>query len=619
MGTYLSIYPQHQLRFANLIVMKLRNSETFMNMKTKYIFLSVWAMMMAFTLTSCDGFLNQPPYDDFTDEEYWQNEDQARTYMYGFYTSVFSGYGTGTSHGAFLMGQTLNDDFASDVEQQDLTPLVVPESDGSWSFSSIRKANYVLESIDRIDATPAAKNHWRGVARFFRACYYSNLVFRYGDVPWYDRVPKLSDSKEDMDYLYKDRDPRAYVDSCIMADFQYAMDSVRESDGPLQVNKYVVAAMASRFMLREGTYLKYHNIDLPLAEKCLTMAKNAAEMVMNSKKYAIAPSYKALFVSNDLGTNPEIIMHRHYVDGVLAHSTLTYSFTEAQAGLSKSLAEAFVGSDGLPVYSKDANWLAPTADEFFANRDARLAMCIRPKYYVKGTDTKPFNYALSGYSWNKFMDDSKATTPDATWSGSKNVTDAPCLRYAEVLLNYAEAAYELHLLAGKAFTQADLDKSINLIRARADVNLPALQIIGGQPAVNGVTFDDPKRLQIEQNADGGITDALLWEIRRERRVELCMEGFRLNDLKRWCKLDYLWNGCNPDIRYGSYIRLSDYPNKAAEVVLEDATATEGYILRNTLGQRNRPIKRNYINPIPSGQITLYKTKGYTLSQNPDWE
>ena len=599
--------------------MKLRNLETFMNMKTKYIFLSVWAMMMAFTLTSCDGFLNQPPYDDFTDEEYWQNEDQARTYMYGFYTSVFSGYGTGTSHGAFLMGQTLNDDFASDVEQQDLTPLVVPESDGSWSFSSIRKANYVLESIDRIDATPAAKNHWRGVARFFRACYYSNLVFRYGDVPWYDRVPKLSDSKEDMDYLYKDRDPRAYVDSCIMADFQYAMDSVRESDGPLQVNKYVVAAMASRFMLREGTYLKYHNIDLPLAEKCLTMAKNAAEMVMNSKKYAIAPSYKALFVSNDLGTNPEIIMHRHYVDGVLAHSTLTYSFTEAQAGLSKSLAEAFVGSDGLPVYSKDANWLASTADEFFANRDARLAMCIRPKYYVKGTDTKPFNYALSGYSWNKFMDDSKATTPDATWSGSKNVTDAPCLRYAEVLLNYAEAAYELHLLAGKAFTQADLDKSINLIRARADVNLPALQIIGGQPAVNGVTFDDPKRLQIEQNADGGITDALLWEIRRERRVELCMEGFRLNDLKRWCKLDYLWNGCNPDIRYGSYIRLSDYPNKAAEVVLEDATATEGYILRNTLGQRNRPIKRNYINPIPSGQITLYKTKGYTLSQNPDWE
>ena len=143
-------------------------------------------------------------------------------------------------------------------------------------------------------------------------------------------------------------------------------------------------------------------------------------------------------------------------------------------------------------------------------------------------------------------------------------------------------------------------------------------MVGDQPAINGVAFDDPKRLEIEKNADGGITPALLWEIRRERRVELCMEGFRLNDLKRWCKLDYLWNGCNPDIRYGAYIRLSDYPTRGTEVVLEDPNATEGYILRNTLGQRNRPIKRNYINPIPSGQITLYKTKGYTLSQNTEW-
>ena len=247
-------------------------------MKTKYIFLSVWAVILAFTMTSCDSFLNQPPYDDFTDEEYWQNEDQARTYMYGFYTSIFSGYGSGASHGSFLMGQTSNDDFASDMEQKNLTPEVVPESDGSWSFSNIRKANYALASIDRIDATPAVKNHWRGVARFFRACYYSNLVFRYGDVPWYDRVPKLSSSKEDMDYLYKDRDPRAYVDSCIMADFQYAMDSVRENDGALQVNRYVVAAMASRLMLREGTFLKYHKIDTELAEQCLTMAKAAAEI-----------------------------------------------------------------------------------------------------------------------------------------------------------------------------------------------------------------------------------------------------------------------------------------------------------------------------------------------------
>ena len=132
----------------------------------KKIFLMSLTVLLMFSMVGCEDFLNQPPYDDFTDAEYWKNEDQARTFMYGFYTSIFSGYGSGSSHGPFLMGQTSNDDFASDVEQQDLTPLVVPESDGSWSFTNIRKANYVLENIDRIDENEATKNHWRGVARF---------------------------------------------------------------------------------------------------------------------------------------------------------------------------------------------------------------------------------------------------------------------------------------------------------------------------------------------------------------------------------------------------------------------------------------------------------------------
>ena len=580
--------------------------------KYLYILLTIVPMMW----TACQ-LLDQPPYDDFTDDEFWQNEAEARAFMYGFYPSVFSGYGSGYSHGPFLMGQTLNDDFASDVAQQDLQPVNIPVSDGSWSFTGVRKANYVIANVDRLPLSDRDINHWMGVARFFRACYYSNLVFAYGDVPWFDKVPVVSNNKEDLDYLYKNRDPRTYVDSLIMEDFKFAMDNVRENDGQLQVNRYVVAGMTSRMMLREGTFLKYHNINQDYAIKCLQFAKDAADMVINSGKYGIAPSYNALFTSDDLAGNPEVLIYRHYVDGLLSHSTLTYSFTEAQAGLSKSLADAFVRADGRPIYVADEFWVARTADEFFANRDPRLTQVIRPKYYVKGTSCSPFAYALSGLSWCKFMDDSRAKTPESTWSSSKNVTDAPCLRYAEVLLNYAEAAYELSLLGKYTFDQADLDRSVNVVRARADVNLPPLQIMGDKPAVNGVAFDDPMRLQIEQNADGGITSPILWEIRRERRVELCLEGFRLNDLKRWRKLDYLWNGCNPDIRYGAYIVLSDFTGKAKEIVIDGTT--EGYILRNTEAQRNRPIARNYIAPIPSGQISLYKSKGYTLTQNKEWE
>lgn len=596
-----------------------------MIMKTSYKIFALCALWML-ALTSCKDFLNQPVYDDFTDDEYWNTEEQARSFFYGFYPSVFSGYGTTYSNASSMLSQA--DDAVSDKQQQELQPTVVPVADGSWSFSSIRRANYALASVKRINASDAAIAHWQGVARFFRAVFYSNLVFLYGDVPWYDRVPGTSEK----DYLYKDRDPRTYVDSLLLEDWQFAMDNIRPSDGALQVNRFVAAGMASRLLLREGTYLKYHGTtaaEQAMAERCLKMAKDAALLVMNSGRYTIWPSYTELFTSDDLGSNTECLISRHYEDGVLAHSMLTACFTEAQAGLSKSVAEAFVGADGLPLYVKDEFWVAHNANEFFANRDPRLSYIIRHNegtYYLKGTDNQPYNYSLSGYSWRKFMDDSRSAKPEPTWTGAKNVTDAPCLRYAEVLLNYAEAAYELHLMNPNTYTfgDEDLNKSINQVRARADVNLPALQIAGDKPSVNGRAFDDPVRLQIEMNADGPITDAVLWEIRRERRVELCQEGFRLNDLKRWGKLDYLWNGCNPDIRYGSYIVLADYvkDNKSVldpEVVLEDPQATEGYILRNTLGGRPRPTERNYINPVPSGQITLYESKGYKLTQTKEWQ
>lgn len=598
-------------------------------MKKLNIILALCSVLVL--LPACKDFLNQPAYDDFLDEEYWNTEDQARTFMYGFYPSVFAGYGSGFSHGPFLMGETSNDDFASAKEQTDFSTQI-PESNGSWSFSNIRRANYALANVPRINADDEAIAHWQGVARFFRACYYSSLVFTFGDVPWYDRVPMVSESKEDLDYLYKDRDSRLFVDSMIMLDFQYALDHVRVSDGAQQVNKYVVAGMASRYMLREGTYLKYHKISEAGATKCLRMAKDMALFVMNSGKYSIAPSYSSLFVSEDLSSNPEIIMSRHYADGVLSHSTLTYSFTEAQNGLSKSLAMAFGTDDGVPVYVRDEFWIPRTDTMFFEHRDPRLTFCIRPHYYLKGTNCTPYGYALSGFSWRKFMDDEHVATVQPTWSGSKNVTDAPCLRYAEVLLNYAEATYELSTLDETCtFTTEDLNKSINLIRKRADVNLPALSVNGDKPSVEKYgAYDDPMRQQLEvvaitpdaSSITNEMVSPILWEIRRERRVELCMEGFRNADLKRWRRLDYMWNECNPDIRYGVYIVLDRYSKEEieqGEIVLDDSLATEGYLLRNTLRQRNRPLEKNYISPVPTGQITLYESKGYKLSQTKEWQ
>ena len=429
---------------------------------------------------------------------------------------------------------------------------------------------------------------------------YANMVFGYGDVPWYDARLDASDR----DAMFKDRDPRTEVDRKIMEDFQFAMDNVRTNDGDLVINRYVVAAMVSRLALREGTFLKYHNIDAALGNEMIKMSREAALIVMQSGLFSVSPDYNALFSSDDLAGNPEVIFYRKYLGGTLTHCVLTYNNAEAQTGANRALLESYLTDDGLPVHL-DANWDPQTADEFFAGRDPRLTETFRMKYYVRGEDCTPFNYSTSGYSMCKFMDDTQATSEDQKYRGQNNETDCPLLRYSEVLLNYAEACYELGELS-----QSDLDASINLIRRRNGMSIPDLQMLGNQPGVNGTAYDDPKR-------DPDVP-AMLWEIRRERRVEMCFEGLRYSDLKRWKKLDYMCNETNPDIRYGAYIRYSDYPKANRTEVYIDGGAEEGFILCNRGTARKAPEAKNYVKPIPKDQIQLYEDNGYKLTQTKEW-
>lgn len=435
-------------------------------MKKYSLYISL--LMLLFAVSSCQDFLDRPPYDSIPDTEYWQNEEHIRTYAYGFYPTFFVGYGTSglISGSLFGNGDTFNDDIAWNV-QGEFTPIRIPDSDGGWSFATVRKANYMLD------------------------------------------------------------------------------------------------------------------------------------------KFSVSDNYNALFSSDDLMSNPEVIFYRKYLGGILTHCTLTYNNAEAQTGASRALMEAYLTSDGLPVHMDDS-WAPKTADEFFANRDPRLTATFRKKFYIRGEDCTPFNYSTSGYSMCKFMDDSQANSEDLKYRGQNNETDCPLLRLGEVLVNYAEARYELGEL-----TQDDLNNSINLLRSRKGMSIPKLEIIGNEPAVNGVVYDDPKR-------DKDVP-SLLWEIRRERRVEMCFEGLRYSDLKRWKKLDYMCNETNPDIRYGAYIRYSDYPKANKTEVYIDGGADEGFILCNRGTARKAPTDKNYVKPIPKDQIQLYKDNGYTLTQTKEWQ
>lgn len=563
-------------------------------MKIKIISFLLAAVVFS---TGCKkDFLERFPKDQLVDETYWTNETNVRTFAWGFYPAYFSGYGSGFTWGKFFSGQSLNDDFAPSSP----TPFtrVVPTSGGGWTFSWVRKANIMIDRVENSTLPDEAKKHWTGVGRLFRALEYHDLVKTFGDVPYYDR--ELTDTDED---LYKPRDSRILVMDKVLEDFKYAAENVRAADGTagLTVNKYVVLALMSRVFLFEGTYLKYHNINPAKATEYLQAAQWAANEVITSGKYSIADNFRSVFNSLDLAGKKEVILYRMYETGLLTHSLHSYVNNEPQTGASKDAVETFLAKDGLPITISPLYKGDKTIANVMADRDPRLPETIFPELRPKGAMS---NYSTSGYSVRKFFNEAIKDLPEG--SSNVNRTDAPVIRYGEVLLNYAEATAELGTL-----TQADLDKSINRLRARPGIGLPALQVIGGQPAVGGVVYNDPER--------DPTVPSLIWEVRRERRVELMYEGFRLDDLKRWKKLAYTDTQANPDINRGAWIRKADFPSLHADVRIENGAA-EGYIIPafNAASQRTFTDPKVYLEPIPLDQIKIYETAGVTLTQNPGW-
>jgi hypothetical protein len=541
-------------------------------------------------------FLSQPPLDQLTDQTFWTNENNVRTFAFGFYTSYFSGYGSSYSGGVFFSRQTLNDDFGPAAP--DPFPVNVPTSGGGWDFSMVRKANIFLDRVKGVPMSQEAINNWTGVGRFFRGMEYASLVNRFGDVPFYSKAVSESDSAS----LYKPRDPRTLVMDSVLADFQFAAANVRVTDAStgakgLIVNRDVVLAFMSRIFLFEGSWQKYHGGDPAKATAYFTAAKWAANEIITKGGYSLGTGYRALFSSLDLTGNPEMIMYRMYASGMLTHTIMSYNNKSSQPGPNKNTMETYLCSDGLPISLSPKYKGDTTVKNVLSNRDPRISETFDSVLHLPGIDA---NFSTTGYYCHLFLNDADKDLIDGTLD--QNITDAPIIRLGEVLLNYAEATTELGQL-----TQADLDISINKLRARNGIKIPSLQIIGGNPGVNGVIYDDPKR--------DPTVSSMLWEIRRERRVELIYQGFRTDDLRRWAKLDYTDTQKNRDINRGAWIRKSTYPKTSA--IIENA-ALAGYIIPSPNAQRIFSDPKVYLSPIPLDQITLYNDQGVVLTQNPGW-
>ncbi|NGM65937.1 RagB/SusD family nutrient uptake outer membrane protein [Sphingobacterium sp. SGR-19] len=571
------------------------------------------------SMTSCskdflgDDFLTKDPLDQLTDPAFWSSENNIRTYTFGFYNSYFKGYGSGFGRGTLYDGQFINDDFISISPNEivvDEFIINVPTSGGGWSpvlpanqiptgvssyYSRIRKANHFINSVPIAELAEEVQNHWLGVGRFFRGLEYANFVNAFGDVPYIDRV--LTEDDPD---LYRPRDSRVYVMDKVLEDFRFAAEHVRASDGPAQqaVNKYVVLAFMSRVFLFEGTWLKYHAIDEAKATEYLEAAKWAAEQVITSGAFSVSNDYRGLFASESLKGNREVILFKEYAEGILSHSAMSYNNLEPQAGMSKNALDSYLLTDGLPIGLSPLYENDRTVANALRDRDGRLQQTIAPQLRMMNVVS---NFALSGYAVQKFLNESLRNQTVGT--GSLNITDAPIIRYGEVLMNYAEASAELGVL-----TQDDLDKTINVLRDRNGVGLPRLELSGGRPAVNGTPYDDPAR-------DPSVS-SLLWEIRRERRSELIFEGLRLNDLRRWKKLEYADTEKNPTNNRGAYIVKANYTSEQLNGITIDG-ANEGYIIPSASIKRTVEDKF-YLDPIPLDQISLYESNGVELEQNFGW-
>lgn len=471
-------------------------------------------VVSAVTFTACEAdLLDTSPETEIGAENFFSTEEDLSIYVLSMYD--FPGYDIyyadeATDNAATTGNREIKIIMTTNANANTIT--------SGWNWEALRNINYFLEHAGQADVTEEVRNHYIGVARFFRARFYMEKVKRYSDVPWYNEV--LGNTSED---LYKTSDPRDTVVKHIFEDYQFAFEHVRESVPAGAVGKWVVAAYYSRHALYEGTFRKYHS-ELGLeasADTYLQLAAEISEQIMDNGGFSIyntgnpESDYHQLFESQDLSGNPEIILANIFDSNVKNADDPQYLFGSYEMSPARDLLAAYLIEDG-SYFSEQPDNSTMSFVEEFENRDLRLKQTYAyPGWQLNYTSTyspgNP-NYVqelkknFTGYHQIKgFVNDQSQEV--------RRGVDVPVLRYAEVLLTYAEAKAELGEL-----TQADLEASINILRDRS-----------GLPHLTMSVEVDP----VQAARYPGISNPVLLEIRRERRIEMALEGRRLDDLNRW--------------------------------------------------------------------------------------
>ena len=595
----------------------------------KYILSASLCLLMSSCLN--DEFLEVYPKGQQTVVTAFTSYDNFKTYTWGLY-NVFFGYtyDTGQTDEIFR-GDFESDNMIKGLEgnesQWAYQKAKATDESKDWDYDYIRRVNLMLDNIDGSQMSESEKEHWRSVGYFFRSYKYFQMLSKFGDIPWVETA-LTNESPE----LYGKRDSRDLVASNILSNLQYAETHIGTDDGKNTINVYVVQALISRFGLFEGTWRKYHG--LQNGDTYLKESARAAEEVL--KKYPdVHAKYDELFNSESLDGVTGVLLYKAYETGQLMHGLTRMVRTgESYIEATKDAVDSYLCANGLPIKNINSNY-GGDKDVYaqFRNRDYRLYLTICPPYMVKkpkGPSSPEWEYTdkpedkeyidlmakISGETYHRLPSSNfkgftvqgqphfKNMNWQQGWNASQmgfwvwkyynthtvatnangvNTTDAPLFRVGEVMVNYAEAMCELN-----KFDQAAADKSINKLRARAHVD---------KMIVSNISDNfDPSR--------DATVPALLWEVRRERRAELMGEGFRLDDLRRWKKGEYV--NKQP---LGAYVTGASSKNLK---VTGGSGADEGYVyfFNAPLGWKDH----YYLYPLPLKQLALNEN----LEQNPVW-
>lgn len=579
--------------------------------------------------TSCEDFLSAEDDNKIESHKYFNTVADLEIYANGFLQTMVP------TASSVATGDVNTDYLARRGEYPYLTDNYGPNDQGGWAFGNwekLRNINFFLNNFSSAVATDEEMKHYEGVARFWRAYFYYDKVGTFGGVPWYDYVIQ----PEDHDQLYKGRDSREFVMQKVLEDLNFAADNCITNSAlevnSAQITKYVALALKARICLYEGTYMRYHpELNIPgqeeLAKKYLQESIDACEKLMESKRFSLVSDesnpdgqYRSLFIANNPLTK-EVIWARVYSQDLNKYHDLTYNFTGAQAGSNLAFTKQFINTylmkDGSRFTDKAGYEVMSFYDEC-QGRDLRLSQTIRTPGYkrlVNGIPTASapdFAASPTGYMPIKWvMDDASYET---TMSACYN--SIPILRYAEILLNYAEAKWELG-----EFNSSVWDNTIKLLRQRAGVD-------GKEPEMA-----DPYMQRYFNNT---ISDKYLLEIRRERGIELALENVRWDDLMRWKMgklLELPWYGVYIKELNVSYDMDGDgkkdvifIPTSKPQIVepgvyykelIDDfklTNQTSGY-LHAYVNSSRRWHDYKYLRPIPSSAIL----DNPNLEQNDGWK